>query len=192
MLPQTPTIRDTFTIADLRKEDVAKQFNPCSTLYVPPLSFATHSSDVAVSLGVTPGRPFDRHTRFPPLRWNKSTSPEVPAYGPLEKAVISQLANHEVPSQHKVLVASPAMRKLVTELNASPALRVKLEADPKAFAGATEGLTDVEKFAVGTGSIGAMGAVMKALPGHEQSMDLLKSGDPVQSYATTVLVIIVI
>ncbi|KAG8683510.1 hypothetical protein FRC08_014248, partial [Ceratobasidium sp. 394] len=36
VLPTTTTIMDTFTIADLRREDVAKQFNTVSTLYVPP------------------------------------------------------------------------------------------------------------------------------------------------------------
>jgi len=36
VLPQSTTTMDTFTIADLRKEDVAKQFGTISTLYIPP------------------------------------------------------------------------------------------------------------------------------------------------------------
>lgn len=168
---------DTFAIADLHKEDVVSQFNPGSTLYIPPRSFASNSSEVAVSLGAIPGCPLGEPTRFPPLRWTKTTSPVAPAYGPVEKAAIAQLANYKAPDQHKVLVASPALRKLITELNASPALRMKLAADPKAFASAIEGLTEVEKLAVGTGNIGTMIAVMKTLPGREQSMDLLTSVD---------------
>src|SRR5882757_1188834 len=36
VLPQATTMMDTFTIADLRKEDVAKQFGTISTLYIAP------------------------------------------------------------------------------------------------------------------------------------------------------------
>ncbi|OAX33692.1 hypothetical protein K503DRAFT_837220, partial [Rhizopogon vinicolor AM-OR11-026] len=36
VLPQSTMTMDTFTIADLRKEDVAKQFSTISTLYIPP------------------------------------------------------------------------------------------------------------------------------------------------------------
>ncbi|OAX34368.1 tetrapyrrole methylase, partial [Rhizopogon vinicolor AM-OR11-026] len=36
VLPQSTTTMDTFTIADLRKEDVAKQFGTIWTLYIPP------------------------------------------------------------------------------------------------------------------------------------------------------------
>lgn len=95
------------------------------------------------------------------------------SYGPHEKAVVDQLAHHQVSATHKVLVASLALKKLIAELNVSATTQAKFNADPKTFSDAVEGLTEVEKLAVETGTVSAMAMVMKALPGHEQSVDML-------------------
>ena len=59
VLPQSTTTMDTFTIADLRKEDVAKQFGTISTLYIPPRDEGHVNYSMAEAFG-SPGAPVQR------------------------------------------------------------------------------------------------------------------------------------
>ena len=64
VLPQSTTIMDTFTIADLRKGDIAKQFNTVLTLYIPPRDEPPVSSTMTQAFGFVAGV-----TAHSPVKW---------------------------------------------------------------------------------------------------------------------------
>lgn len=173
VLPQSSTVMNTFTIAELRNAEVVKQFNTSSTLYVPPRDPPARSDTAASRLGIKDSLMLNREQLIPIPRWEtqgKDTA-LTRMYGEREKATISQLASHTASADHKVLTGSPAMRKITVELGLNPALRKQYKADPSAFVDAAEGLTEVERAALRTGHPGAIHMVMKTVPGEEITED---------------------
>ncbi|KAI6042262.1 tetrapyrrole methylase [Pisolithus marmoratus] len=175
VLPQSTTIMDEFTVADLRKEDVVKQFTPTSTLYIPPRNIAQPDQTVVQSLGLTSThlRPIDI---YPRSKWVAAQLPTVPAYGPLERATVERIASHVTPTDHTVLHASSTIKKFLTDLALSPSLLARYKADPVAVLDATPGLSAKEKFALSFGKPGPVYSVMRATPsavasGQEVTLD---------------------
>ncbi|OAX31894.1 tetrapyrrole methylase, partial [Rhizopogon vinicolor AM-OR11-026] len=93
VLPQSATIMDTFTIADLRKEDVAKQFGTISTLYIPPRDERPVHSGMAEAFG-SPGAAVKPNTS---IKWAGPKLNIVSACGPHEPDVIAQIDTHVTP-----------------------------------------------------------------------------------------------
>ncbi|OAX42041.1 hypothetical protein K503DRAFT_854227 [Rhizopogon vinicolor AM-OR11-026] len=143
VLPQSATVMDTFTIADLRKEDVAKQFSTISTLYVPPRDERPVHSGVAEAFGSS-GAPVK--------------SSEIIGL----RDVIAQIDTHIAPEWHKKLHTSAAMKKFMTDLALKPKFLEEYKLDPVAVAESAEGLSNLEQFALKFARDGAAGALMKA------------------------------
>ncbi|OAX43423.1 hypothetical protein K503DRAFT_789522 [Rhizopogon vinicolor AM-OR11-026] len=126
VLPQSTTTMDTFTISDLRKEDVAKQFGTISTLYIPS--------------------PIGSIGRQTTMKWAEPNLNIVSAYSPHERDVISQIDTHVAPEGHKKLHTSAAMKKFMTDLALKPKFLEEYKLDPVAVVESAEGLSNVEKF----------------------------------------------
>src|SRR5882757_8694251 len=107
---------DTFTIADLRKEDVAKQFGTISTLYIPPRDERPVYSSMAEAMG-SPAAPVKPHSS---VQWAAPKLNKVSVYGPHERDVIAQIDTHVTPECHKKLHMSDAMKKFMTDLALKP------------------------------------------------------------------------
>ncbi|OAX34681.1 tetrapyrrole methylase, partial [Rhizopogon vinicolor AM-OR11-026] len=82
VLPQSATLMDTFTIADLRKEDVAKQFGTILTLYIPPRDERPLNSSMAEAFG-SPTAPVIPNSS---MKWAGPKLNIVSACGPHEQA----------------------------------------------------------------------------------------------------------
>lgn len=149
---------DTFTIADLRKDEVAQQFNPCSTLYVPPLTASTPITAELAQRVLGASSIASRQTLFPANKWRGEPA-AVPAYSARERAAVAALAG--LRAEQRPLAASDAMRKAMADLSLSPALLKRYKADPPAFAHAVEGLTDLERAALSLGTPGPIFGAMK-------------------------------
>jgi hypothetical protein len=156
VLPQFDTIINTFTIADLRKEDVVKKFNAISTLYIPPRD--TNSTRSTTALGSDALLESIR----PLMRWDGSKPTFVPANGPRERDIIAQLDNHVTPEGYRTLHISPAMKKFMTDLALKPKLLKEYKAKPLAVVESMEGLTELEKFGLKLGEEGPAYALMTA------------------------------
>ncbi|KIJ64101.1 hypothetical protein HYDPIDRAFT_28991 [Hydnomerulius pinastri MD-312] len=161
VLPLSVKTMETYTIADLRKEDVVAQFNPTSTLYIPPRDVSPNDPEVAQQLSS-----FEAvvRSKYPPPGWTTSEPSSALAYGPRERDAIAQLDSHVAPDSHKVLRASSAIRRLMADLALSPELLATYRKDPQAVVAATEGLTVQEKAALSLNKAGAIYGVMKATP----------------------------
>lgn len=157
ILPQSATTTDAYTIADLRKEDVVKQFSVLSTLYVPPRDIIPANASMAGILGA-PSAPLKllRAT----TRWAGPKLTYSDAYGPRERKAVAQIDVHVPPEESRILHASLAMRKFMTDLALRPKLLEKYKADPPAVVEAAEGLTARERFALNTGKPGPVYALM--------------------------------
>ncbi|KAJ7691632.1 60s acidic ribosomal protein-domain-containing protein [Mycena rosella] len=147
ILPQSVTVKDTFAIRDLRKEEVLKQFTTTSTFYIPSRSPAPVDAKVVQALGSRPPKP-----------------PHWTGYGPVEKQAVATLDSF-IPSQEKQVVhASPAMQSLMADLALRPVLLQQYKADPVGVANARNGLTAQEKFALGFKKSGSIFEAMRQFP----------------------------
>nr|7TWK_A Chain A, MroMA1 [Mycena rosella]7TWK_C Chain C, MroMA1 [Mycena rosella] len=180
ILPQSVTVKDTFAIRDLRKEEVLKQFTTTSTFYVPPRTPAPIDPKAVQALGLpaTVTKGAQDWTGF------QSVSP---AYGPDEMRAVAALDSF-VPSQEKAVVhASRAMQSLMVDLALRPALLEQYKADPVAFANTRNGLTAQEKFALGLKKPGPIFVVMRQLPsaiasGQEPSQEEIARADDATAF----------
>ncbi|OAX36330.1 tetrapyrrole methylase [Rhizopogon vinicolor AM-OR11-026] len=116
VLPQSTTIMDTFTIADLRKGDIAKQFNTVLTLYIPPRDERPVHSGMAETFG-GPAALVKPDTS---VKWAGPKLNIVSAYGPHDRDVIAQIDTHVAPEGYKTLHTSAAMKKFMTDLALKP------------------------------------------------------------------------
>jgi len=158
VLPQSTTTMDTFTIADLRKEDVAKQFGTISTLYIPPRDEAPISSDI-VEVFSTLAVPV---MALSPMKWVGPKLNIVSAHSPYERDVIAQIDTHIAPEGHRKLHTSTAMKKFMTDLALKPKFLKEYKLDPVAVVESAEGLSDVEKFGLRLAKAGAANILMTA------------------------------
>ncbi|OAX42038.1 tetrapyrrole methylase [Rhizopogon vinicolor AM-OR11-026] len=142
VLPQSATTMDTFTIADLRKADVAKQFGTISTLYIPPRDERLVNPSVAEAFD-SPGAPLKPHSS---VQWAAPKLNKVSVYGPHERDVIAQIDAHVAPECHKKLHMSDAMKKFMTDLALKPKFLEEYKLDPVAVVESVQGLSDQEKF----------------------------------------------
>jgi hypothetical protein len=156
VLPQFDTIINTFTVADLRKEDVVKQFNAISTLYIPPRD--TNSTHSATALGSDASLESIR----PLMRWDGPKPTFTPANGPRERDIIAQLDNHVTPEGHRTLHISPAMKTFMIDLALKPKFLKEYKAKPLAVVESMEGLTELEKFGLKLREEGPAYALMTA------------------------------
>ena len=158
VLPQSTTTMDTFTIADLRKEDVAKQFGTISTLYIPPRDERPLHSGMAEAFGMT-AAPVEQHSS---VEWAGPKLNTVSAYTPHERDVIAQIDAHVAPEGHTKLHMSAAMKKFMTDLALKPKLLEEYKLDPVAVVESAEGLSNLEQFGLKFGTDGPAGALMTA------------------------------
>ncbi|KAJ7691795.1 hypothetical protein B0H17DRAFT_1200912 [Mycena rosella] len=84
ILPQSVTVKDTFAIRDLRKEEVLKQFTTTSTFYVPPRAPAPVDAKVLQALGLPAAQAAQNRT----------------GYGHVEQQAVAALDSF-LPSQEK-------------------------------------------------------------------------------------------
>ena len=161
VLPQSDKVMDTFRIGDLRKEEVIKQFNSISTLYVPPLNTGSTHPAMAELFGTQEGRL--QLLRFS-SRWIDPMLAKEYTYGPQEKKAISQIDNHVPPKSYTTLNASPAMIKFMTDLATRPKLLQDYKADPVTVVDGVAELSGGEKFALKLGKPGPIYAIMSATP----------------------------
>ncbi|OAX34110.1 hypothetical protein K503DRAFT_835106, partial [Rhizopogon vinicolor AM-OR11-026] len=168
VLPQSTTTMDTFTISDLSKEDVAKQFRTISTLYIPHRDEGPVSSSMAQAFNFKAGV-----TVYCPVKWAGPKLNIVSAFRPHERDVIAQMTfraerpaisnnTHVAPEGYKKLHTSAAMEKFMTDLALKPKFRAEYSLYPVAIVEATEGLSNLEKFRMKFGSSEAAHILMKA------------------------------
>ncbi|KAG6330821.1 hypothetical protein ID866_8267 [Astraeus odoratus] len=162
VLPQSATVMEEYTIADLRKEEVVKQFNPVSTFYVPPRDVTSFDKATPQKLGAS-GALARVHPmqRFPYSKLLGIHSPAAPAYGPFEQAAIERLKTHKPSNDAIKLQASPAIRQFMTDLALSPSLLAQYKANPGAIVDTISGLSEQEKFALKLDKPGPVRAVMR-------------------------------
>ncbi|KAG6333292.1 hypothetical protein ID866_5800 [Astraeus odoratus] len=161
VLPQSATIMDEFTIADLRKEEVVKQFNPISTFYVPPRDSTPLDQTAVQTLNLS--RTFTSTHPMQHFAHCKSTGvcpSEASAYGPYEQAAIEHLATHTPPDHAVRLQASPAMKQFMADLALNPSLLSQYKANPAVVVDDIPGLSEKEKFALKLNKPGPVQAVM--------------------------------
>ncbi|KAJ3807424.1 hypothetical protein F5876DRAFT_68122 [Lentinula aff. lateritia] len=84
--PQSVTVKDEFTIAELREERIIKQITTVSTFYVPPREKSTSCTKSSGAIVAPIG------------------------YGKFERNAVSRIANHDTPVDHAELQASAADR----------------------------------------------------------------------------------
>jgi hypothetical protein len=161
VLPQSDKVVDAFSIGALRKEEVIKQFNAVSTLYIPPLNTGSTHPAMAESLGTKEGRmQLMRYSS----RWIDPMLAKAHTYGPHEKNAIAQIDNHIPPKSHATMNASPEMIKFMTDLALRPNFLEDYKADPVAVVEASSGLSSREKFALKLGKPGPIYSMMSATP----------------------------
>lgn len=161
-MPQSTTIMDEFSIADLRKEEVVKQFTTWSTFYIPPRDAAPVDEGIMQSLGLSSNDM--QYTMYPPSSTMRLgiRSPNLDVYGRAGRAAIEKLDHHTPAARHQVLRASPAIRKFMEDLALKSDLRDRYKADPHTVLDAIPGLTSQEKIALGFGKPGPVYKVMRA------------------------------
>ncbi|OAX31955.1 hypothetical protein K503DRAFT_870409 [Rhizopogon vinicolor AM-OR11-026] len=106
VLPQSTTTMDRFTIADLRKEDVARQFGTISTFYIPPRDEPLVYSGIAEDMGSL-AAPAKLHY---PMKWAGPKLNMISTFIPYERDVIAQIDTHAAPEGYRKLHASAARR----------------------------------------------------------------------------------
>ncbi|OAX32862.1 tetrapyrrole methylase [Rhizopogon vinicolor AM-OR11-026] len=158
VLPQSTTTMDTFTIADLRKEDVAKQFGTISTLYIPPRD----EGHVNLSMAKVFGGPGASVKLNDSIKWAGPKLNIVSANDPHERDVIAQVDTHVAPEGHKKLRVSAAMKKFMTDLALKPKFLEEYKLDPVAVVESAEGLSNLERFGLKFARSGPADALMKA------------------------------
>ncbi|KAJ3912580.1 tetrapyrrole methylase [Lentinula edodes] len=146
VLPQSVTVKDKFTIAELREERIIKQITTVSTFYVPP----REKAPVVQSL-----------TEVLKSRFTTAIVSPI-AYGEFERNAVSRIANHNTPVDHAELRASAAVRKFMIDLALKPDLQDRYKKDPVAVTNAIPELTAEERFALGLGKPGPVSVIMRA------------------------------
>jgi hypothetical protein len=149
---------DTFTVADLRKEDVAKQFQTISTLYIPARDEPPIHSGIAEAMG-SPATPAKLH---PSVKWAGPKLNIASTYGPHELDVIAQIDTLVVPEEYKKLHTSAAMKKFMTDLALKPKVLEEYKLNPIAAVESVEGLSNLEKFGLKFVKDGPADVLMKA------------------------------
>ncbi|KAG6325869.1 hypothetical protein ID866_13220, partial [Astraeus odoratus] len=133
VLPQSSTVMDGFTIADLRKVEVVEQFNAASTFYVPPRDITTYDRGTTQKMGlwgdISHVHPMQQ---FPHCRLVGVRSPQISAYGPYEQAAVERLATHRPPDHVLKLQTSSAMRNFMTDLALKPNFLAQYKSNPVA------------------------------------------------------------
>lgn len=189
VLPMTATVMDAFTIADLRREEVAAQFNTVSTLYVPPRDIAASHHPTAVAMG-SPDAPL---TLLRPLSsWIGSRFVPEAKYGAVEQEAVAEMEKHVVPEDRKILHASPAMKSFMADLALKPQALEEYKANPAAVAESLEGLTERERFALKLAQPSAVQTVMMRTradidSGREPTDDELSLAMQPSAYQTLVI-----
>ncbi|OAX39229.1 tetrapyrrole methylase [Rhizopogon vinicolor AM-OR11-026] len=191
VLPQSTTTMDTFTISDLRKEDVAKQFGTISTLYVPLRDEALVNPIMAEAFGRT-AAPVTMNSS---VKWAGPKLNIVSAYGPHERSVIAQIDTHVAPEGHKKLHTSTAMNKFMTDLALKPKFLEEYKLDPAAVVESAEGLSNMEKFGLKVAKAGAAHILMKATEsdiasGRQLTEDEIARADGPEGLAVVVIVLV--
>ena len=132
----------------------------------------------------------ERTGNYPPPPFAPPRGVNFPAYGPREKEAIAKLDSHVTPTDRRILRASPAMTKAMTDLALDPKLLEQYKADPHAVAETMKELSSVEKAAMGTGHAGAIYAVMTATPSDitNNSEPTIEAMNPTTSEAAFILV----
>ncbi|KAF8830752.1 hypothetical protein HHX47_DHR2001026 [Lentinula edodes] len=146
VVPQSVTVKDKFTIAELREERIIKQITTVSTFYVPP----REKAPVVQSL-----------TEVLKSRFTTAIVSPI-AYGEFERSAVSRIANHNTPVDHAELRASAAVRKFMIDLALKPDLQDRYKKDPVAVTNAIPELTAEERFALGLGKPGPVSVIMRA------------------------------
>ncbi|KAL0580723.1 hypothetical protein V5O48_001281 [Marasmius crinis-equi] len=164
VLPQSPTIKDELTIADLRKEDVVDRITALSTFYLPPRTLSPASKEILNKLGLSDA-PLTIMERLSAKLAGTGTKS---AYGPSERAALEVLEKHVPPSDHKMLEASTAIRQFMTDLALQPDLLDRYMTDPGAVVDTIPGLSPTEKFALRLNEPGPVQAVMRTTAGRER------------------------
>ncbi|OCB86575.1 tetrapyrrole methylase [Sanghuangporus baumii] len=162
VLPQSTTVMDEFTIADLRKEEVVKQITTTSTFYLPPRSMAHIDQDMLQKLRLSLSPVEHVMHVYPRSKWASAESPNPPAYGPIEREAVSHLTNHTIPNDHQFLRGSRPLRQLMVDLALQPGLRNRYKADPASVLDAIPGMSAEEKFALTLNHAAPIFKVMRA------------------------------
>ncbi|KAF8900713.1 hypothetical protein CPB84DRAFT_1778734 [Gymnopilus junonius] len=160
VIPQSVSKIETFTIADLRKEEVMNHFDAISTLYVPPRDISPVDPTMAEKLGPSGTRVEPIEAFRPSLKWSAQNDKRSYAYNPYESDVVAQLDNYVTPEGHRILQGSPAMKKFLITLATSPQLLQAYRENPSAIVDTVEGLNEQEKYGLKLGSEGAVYALM--------------------------------
>ncbi|KAF4568116.1 hypothetical protein EYR40_010489 [Pleurotus pulmonarius] len=153
VLPQSPTVRDEYTVADLRKEEIVKLISASSTFYIPPRRLPQLDPEMMRELrGTGVESPLEQaivamHC-YPRLKWVNDESPSPPAYGPFEKNAVDNLTTHTIPPRQLFLRSSEAMNQFMKDLALKPDLRERYKEDPASVVNVIDGLTPEEKFAL--------------------------------------------
>ncbi|KAG6898439.1 hypothetical protein C0995_009746 [Termitomyces sp. Mi166 len=146
-------MKDEYTVADLRNEEVVKQITTISTFYIPPRGLPLVDKEMEKKLFSESSDPdLEQKVTFlhayPRLKWISPGSPTPPAYGPVENIAVSRLANYTIPGDKLFLRGSQALRQFMVDLALQPVLRKRYEEDPASVVDALPGVTPEEKFAL--------------------------------------------
>ncbi|KAG6332905.1 hypothetical protein ID866_6183 [Astraeus odoratus] len=161
VLPQSITVMDEFTIEDLRKEEVAKQFNPISMFYVPPRDILPIDQVAARKLGHSdPSTTVHPMQLFPYYKSAGVRFSGAPAYGPFERAAVESLATHTPPDHAVKFHASSAIRQFMVDLALNPSLLMQYRDNPVAVVDTIPGLSEEEKLSLKLNKPGPVQAVM--------------------------------
>ena len=194
ILPQSVTVADMYTIADLRKADTLKKINPISTFYIPPINAPPTDDAMAELFG--PGT----QTRLLPRasKWVDPGFTGANAYGPHERAVIAQIDSHVVPKTHRSAQVSSAMKDFMIDLATKPKLLREYRANPEAVVDRADQLSSLEKFGLKLNKEGAVHALMTSTSADLKSgrvlteEDIVAAGPPTQSFINMVVIATVI
>ncbi|KAG6859975.1 hypothetical protein C0995_001077 [Termitomyces sp. Mi166 len=166
-------MKDEYTVADLRKEEVVKQITTISTFYIPPrgLPLVDKEMERKFSEPSDPESPLGQRVTalhaYPRLKWISAGSPTPPAYGPVENIAVSRLANYIIPNDKLFLRGSQALRQFIVDLALQPALRERYKEDPASVVDALPGVAPEEKFAL---TLYHPAAVMRVMQGTREAI----------------------
>ncbi|KAG9126655.1 hypothetical protein FRC07_002595 [Ceratobasidium sp. 392] len=177
VIPQSHSAMVVYTVQDLRNEQVAKQIGTSSTLYIPPRHAASIHTPTVDRLELSD---LARGHLSASLMWDGPRFVNTADYGPLERQVVAQLHQNQVPENRDSLHGSPAMKDFMIKLSLEPKLRDEYNANPSAVVAKVQGLTDREKFALQLNHEGPVRVIMSRRTAQEPSEEELEeaaSGD---------------
>jgi len=167
VLPQSNTTTVTYKVEDLRNEQLAQQISTISTFYIRPLRVADANETMAARLEI-PKTAFGVLNTFP--QWIGSKFVRAAERGSTER----ELEQHIIPEGYKSLHASLPMREFMVKLALDLELQERYKENPSAVAGNVQGLTDRERFALGTGGELPIHLVMSRTSAEEPTEDELE------------------